>query len=210
MDPRVLEGTRAQLESWRAELDAGARRVGWKIAFNTPEMQERLGLSSSVVGYMTSNTLIGYGSRISLAGMTKPMIEPEIAIEVGPGGMAAALGAAMELVDMPAPPDDLERAIATNLFHRGVLFGGSRHGAPPPSEAIVLVNGADREQAMVEFDELSTLSLVADTLAAADESLEPGDLIIAGSLTPPIEVKPGDSVGIRLGELGFLQALFTQ
>jgi 2-keto-4-pentenoate hydratase len=210
MDPRVLAGTQAQLESWRAELSAGARRVGWKIAFNAPEVQQKAGLSSPVVGYMTSNTLVGYGARISLAGMANPLIEPEIAIEVGAGGMTAGLGAAIELVDMDTPVDDIEGVIARNVFHRAVLFAGSRAGAPPPEEAIVLVNGEERERAPVEFDEWSTLSLVTDTLAAGGESLEPGDQVIAGSLTAPVEVRPGDAVGVQLGMLGSIQAVFTE
>jgi 2-oxo-3-hexenedioate decarboxylase len=210
VDPRVLAGTQRQLENWRAELAGGAQRVGWKIAFNGEGVQQRVGIDSPVVGYMTSNTLLKYGARISVAGAANLLVEPEISIEIGPTLDPAALGAAIEIVDVDRPVDDLEAVVASNLFHRGVLFGGSRPGVRPPAEAVVLVNGEERERAEIRFDEWETVGVVSQTLAAAGETLQPGDQIIAGSLTTPIEVTAGDSVGVQIGPLGFLQALFVE
>ena len=209
MDPRVLAGTQRQLESWRAELEGGAQRVGWKIAFNAEGVQQRVGIDSPVVGYMTSSTVLKYGSRYSVAGARNLLVEPEISIEIGPTLEPAALGAAIEIVDVDQPVDDLESVVASNLFHRGVLFGGSRPGARPPAEAAVLVNGEERERAEIQFDEWEIVGVVSQTLGAAGETLQPGDQIIAGSLTTPVEVQPGDSVGVQVGPLGFLQALFV-
>ena len=210
MDPRVVAGTQRQLESWRAELAGGAQRVGWKIAFNGEGVQQRVGINAPVVGYMTSNTVLKYGARISMAGARNMLLEPEISIEIGPTLEPAALGAAAEIVDVDTPVDDLEAVVASNLFHRGVLFGGSRPGARPPAEAVALVNGEERERAEIQFDEWEIVGVVSQTLAAAGETLQPGDQIIAGSLTTPIEVAPGDSVGVQIGPLGFLQALFVE
>lgn len=210
MDPRVLAGTQRQLESWRAELAGGAERVGWKIAFNGEGVQQRVGINSPVVGYMTSNTLLRYGARYSVGAARNLLLEPEISIEIGPTLEPAALGAAIEIVDVDSPVDDLEAVVASNLFHRAVLFGGSRAGVRPPPEAAVLVNGAERERAPIQFDEWEVVGLVSDTLAAAGETLQPGDQIIAGSLTTPVEVRPGDSVGVQVGPLGFLQTLFVE
>jgi 2-keto-4-pentenoate hydratase len=210
MDPRVLAGTQRQLESWRAELAGGATRVGWKIAFNAEAVQQQVGITSPVVGYMTSNTLLKYGARIPVAGARNLLVEPEISIEIGATLEPAALGVAIEVVDVDSPVDDLEAVVASNLFHRGVLFGGSRPGARPPAEVAVLVNGEERERAEIQFDEWETVGVVDRTLAAAGETLQPGDQIIAGSLTTPVEVKAGDSVGVQVGPLGFIQALFVE
>lgn len=210
MDPRVLAGTQRQLESWRAELEAGATRVGWKIALNSEGVQQQVGIDGPVVGYMTSNTLLKYGARYSVRGAVNLLVEPEISIEIGPTLEPESLGAAIEIVDVDSPVDDLEGVIASNLFHRGVLFGGSRAGARPPAEVAVLVNGEEREREPIEFDEWEVVNTVSQTLAAGGETLQPGDQIIAGSLTTPIEVKAGDSVGVQIGPLGFLQALFIE
>jgi hypothetical protein len=145
-----------------------------------------------------------------VTGAANLLLEPEISIEIGPTLEPAALGAAIEIVDVNSPVDDLEGVVASNLFHRGVLFGGSRPGARPPGEAVVLVNGEERERAPIQFDEWETVGVVSQTLAAAGETLQPGDQIIAGSLTTPIEVEAGDSVGVQIGPLGFLQALFVE
>lgn len=209
MDPRVLAGTEKQLERWRAELADGAERLGWKVGLNTEEVQQKVGIDRPVVGYMTSKTLLKYGARYSTSGATNLRLEPEISIEVGPTLEPASLGAAIEIVDMDTPVDELEAVIASNIYHRGVLFGGQRAGARPPEEVTVLVNSEERERADIQFDEWETVTVVADTLAAAGETLQPGDVIIAGSLTPPIEVKAGDAVGVRIGPLGFLQAIFV-
>ena len=210
MDPRVLAGTQRQLESWRAELAGGAERVGWKIAFNAEGVQQRVGIDSPVVGYMTTNTLLRYGARYAVGAARNLLIEPEISIEIGPTLEPAALGAAIEIVDVDSPVDDLEAVVASNLFHRGVLFGGSRAGVRPPPEAAVLVNGEERERAEIQFDEWEVVDVVSQTLAAGGETLQPGDQIIAGSLTTPVEVRPGDSVGVQVGPLGFLQMLFVE
>ena len=56
LDPRVEAGLRRQLEAWRGVLGEGAQRLGWKIGFNDPKMQDKLGLTGSVIGFLTSAT----------------------------------------------------------------------------------------------------------------------------------------------------------
>ena len=80
-----MEATRRQLAHWRAALDSGAQRVGWKIGFNAPAIQEHLGLEHSAVGHITTATLVGATGTHSLAGAQNPLAEPEVAIHVGPG-----------------------------------------------------------------------------------------------------------------------------
>ncbi len=208
MDPQVIGATELQLERWRAELAGGAERVGWKIGFNGQAAQQQAGLSSPVVGYLTSATRLPYGAHLPLEGGTRVMVEPEVAIEVGEKLEAVALAAAIEVVDVDAPFTDLERIVEENVFHRGFLLGDFRPGYPPPRSAAVLVDGQDREREAVEsFDSAAIIALVVETLALAGEALLPGDKILAGALTPPVEVSPGDRVGIQLDNLGMVQLL---
>ena len=198
-----------QLDLWRSALAAGAERVGWKIGFNTDAAQQQAGIIEPVVGNLTSATTIKYGAHMSLAGYTRAMVEPEVAIEVGDDGEAVALAAAVEVVDVNAPFSDLEAIVAGNIFHRAALLGDFRPNYPAPRTAAVLVNGQYTEQAdVMGFDSTDTISLVASTLAEAGERLEPGDKIIAGSLTPPVAVSPGDIVGVQLDNLGTVQLIF--
>lgn len=198
-----------QLDLWRSALAGGAERVGWKIGFNTDAAQQQAAIVEPVVGYLTSATTIKYGAHVSLAGFSRPMVEPEVAIEVGDDGDAVALAAAIEVVDVNAPFSDVEGIVAGNIFHRAALLGDFRPNYPPPRTAVVLVNGHPSQEAAVEdFDSTDTISLVASALAEAGERLEPGDKIIAGSLTPPVEVSPGDIVGVQLDNLGMVQLIF--
>jgi 2-keto-4-pentenoate hydratase len=214
LDPRVKSGLERQLEEWRRLLGGGAERLGWKIGFNAPKAQEALGLSEPVIGFLTSATAIEAGGSHSLAGARRPLVEAEVAIElrrdVGPGAevdeaLAAieSLGPAIELIDMPGPPDDLEQALAGNVFHRAVVFGPHRQDAAVGGiVAAIAVSGEERESAPAEVDLAETIRLVADLLAACGERLVAGDRIIAGTITPPVPVSAGDHVHVELGPLG--------
>lgn len=209
MDPRVMIATQVQLDLWRSALASGARRIGWKLGFNTPAAQEEAGIESPVIGFLTSATSVPYGSHVPLDGTTKPMVEPEVAIEVGETGTAVALAAAIELVDVTAPFSDLEAVVAGNIFHRAVLLGDFRPNYPPPRKAAVLVDGQERESTdSVELDPDEVIAFVSRELAEVGETVLPGDKIIAGSLTPPVAVEPGDRVGVQMDNLGMIQLFF--
>ena len=133
-DAQLDDAYQRQLSHWRAGLDSGAHRIGWKVGLNPPEVQEKLGLSSPVVGHLTSATLLGADGAHSLAGAQAPKAEPEIVIEIGPDKTIAGLGPAIELVDIPAlpsGPDDVPEVVATNIFHRGVAIGSSADADSP-------------------------------------------------------------------------------
>ncbi len=210
MDPRVTIAMQVQLDLWHSALAAGAERIGWKIGFTTPASQQEAGIESPVIGFLTSATSVRYGSHLSLEGVTRAMVEPEVAIEVGELGDAVALAAAIEVVDVNAPFSDIEAVVAANIFHRAVLLGDFRPGYLPPRHVTVLVDGQDRERADVnDFDAEEVIAFVSRELAEVGETVKPGDKIIAGSLTPPVEISPGDRVGVSLDNLGMVQLFFT-
>jgi len=205
------EAYQQQLGHWRATLHSGAARVGWKIGLNVPAVQEKLGIDRSVIGHLTTATLVGADGAHSLAGAEKPMAEPEIAIEVGPDGTIAGLAPAIEVADIDRPLEDVGEIVATNIFHRAVTIGPS---VPFPSaegiEAVLTVNGEQVGSGDAGATDLEAIvTLVDETLRGAGESLQAGDRIIAGSLTAPAPVKPGDQVAVELGLLGRLEVSFT-
>jgi 2-keto-4-pentenoate hydratase len=218
-DPRAAAAIRVQLEDWRKKLATGAERVGWKIGLNIPEVQERLGLREPVIGHLTSATRIE--SEYRGADADDLRAEPEVVLEVGrdvPGDVdeetareaIAGYGAAIELVDTGRPPADLEGIVAGNVFHRGFVLGPSHPALPTEGvEAVVTVNGEERGRADAPDDFAEVVMLVARLLEAVDERLAAGDRIIAGSLTPPEEVGPGDHVAVDLGRLGRVEVAVT-
>ena len=202
-DPRVVAALERQLESWRAALEGGAERVGWKIGLNIPEVQERLGLEEPVIGHLTSETRLEPGGTYSAEGAEALRLEPEIAIEVGPDQSIAAAAPAIELVDVGRPPGGLDGIVAENVFHRAFAIGEASAGAPAESvTATVAVNGEQRASAEAADDLTRVVDLVARLLHAAGERHEPGDRIIAGSLTPQVPDEPDDEVAVEVSGLG--------
>ena len=216
----MRRGMESQLACWRATLARGATRVGWKTGINAPAVQRALGIDDVVLGHLTSATTLPADTSHSLAGGTRIGMEAEIAVHVGadlPGGATpeqaraavTGLGAAIELVDIDRPFDDLEAIVAGNVFHRAVSFGTA--SPPPPGPwldgvtARIVRNGAESETidaAAVAGDLTMIVRFVADTLAACGERLRAGDRIIAGSLGRLVFVEPGDVVIADLGRLG--------
>ena len=222
-DDRVLRGTRTLLERWRADLVAGAARVGWKIGLNEPAVQRHLGLDGCVVGYLAPAAVLVSGASHSLAGGTRIMVEPEVVIAIGadvPAGATrgvatsaiAGLGAALEIVDLTGPFDNLEQMIAGNLFHRASVLGRTRAGPSLDGvEARLLQRDRVVHRAVVAevLDLAAIVRLVADTLAAFGETLRAGDRIISGSVTRQLAGAPGDVASADLGSLGAVEVRFS-
>jgi 2-keto-4-pentenoate hydratase len=203
-DPRVVASLREQLEDWRRAIEGGAARVGWKIGLNVPEIQQRLGLREPVIGHLTSASRIEPGGGYSAGDAAGLKAEPEIALFVGEDGdSVASVAPAIEIVDVGRPPAELESIVAANVFHRAFVLGEPR---PPTDlagvEAAISVNGERRDSAPAPEGFGDVVEVVARLLAAAGERLEPGDTIIAGSLTTPVDIAPGDEVSLELGALG--------
>jgi 2-keto-4-pentenoate hydratase len=210
---KVAAGMRAQLGRRDAELVAGAGSVGWKMGLTVPAVQERLGLSGPVAGFLTTGTQVAPGAEISLAGYTAAMVEPEVAIHLGEGGAVAGLGPAIEVVDINLPFEDVEAILSGNVFHRAVVLGPVAEGATVDGvTARVVRNGeacASAEAAPVVGDPADVARFVADWVAPYGAELRVDEVIIAGSITPPEPVAPGDDVTVDLGPLGSLAISFT-
>jgi len=210
--PLIRKGMPAQLAKRRARIAAGERPLGWKLGLGAPATMQRVGIEAPLIGYLMQRALLLSGSTASLAGWRKPLAEPEIAVRMLrdlPGGTTAdaALAAikdifpAIELVDFdPVPtPDNLDAVLEGDIFQRHVVlcgntrFGGSTAGLT----SRVFHRGA--ETAVSTDPEALTGKLpdivahVANLLAAFGEKLAAGDVIIAGSITPPIAIEADET-----------------
>jgi 2-oxo-3-hexenedioate decarboxylase len=208
------------MASWRAELQGGAKRVGWKIGMNLPEVQETLGIREPVIGYLTTATLIESGGQFSGRNTGNLVAEAEVALEIGrdvPGDVSeedardaiAGLAPAIELVDPASERQDVQMIVAGNVFHRGVVLGESRSAFPAEGvKATIEVNGEERAAADAPDDFAEVVEVTARLLAAAGEKLRAGDRIISGSVTMSA-VAQGDAVTVDLGPLGSLDVRIT-
>lgn len=216
-DPRIKSGMQQQLH-WRRELmAAGKKPLGWKLAFGGPAAMERLRIRAPLVGFLMADAVVASGSTISFAGWKKPAAEPELAVYLGKdlapgadrqtiGNAIKGLGAAIELADVDHPSDDVEGTLARNIYQRHVILSGceTKHagGFLSGLNARVFRNGAEMANTS-DFEALTgevitNVGHVANLLAQLGETLRAGQIIIAGSITPPIWVQPGESIGFHL------------
>ncbi len=207
----------AQLKLRQDRLDAGEKPLGWKVGFGAPGAMERLGIDAPLIGFLTDGALLRSDVTLSFAGWTKPAAEPEIAVYMGKDVMEASdrettraaiasVGPAIELADVNFPPGDVEAILARNIYNRHVVLG-----RPDASRAGGVLDGLvghlyrnGREAAATTDPQALTGDLVdivrhvANLLAALGERLRAGEVIITGSIVPPLWIESDEEIRFTL------------
>jgi len=229
-DPRIARGMPLQLAKRRARIAAGEKPLGWKVGLGAPVAMERLGLKAPVVGFLMQRALLLSGSTVSFDGWTKPMAEAEICVrmarDLGAGATAdTALAAvkeilpAIELADLdPAPtPDNLDAVLEGNIYQRHVVLCGNTRPGGSIAGLTSRVTRRGAEFARSTDPQALTGKLadivahVADTLAAYGEKLAGGDVILTGSITPPIFLEADETeFAHALDPIGEVSVNFTK
>ncbi len=227
-DPRIARGMAAQFELRAQRLGAGEKLIGWKAGFGAPTPLAKLKLEACLAGFMTDKGRLASGSTVSLDGWSKAAAEPEIAIYLGSdvaGGAdaataraaIAAIGPAIELVDLRPPLGDVEAILSANIFHRHVIFGevdSSRAGADVAGLTARVVRNGSEAANTSEVEALTgplvaIVQRIADTVAGMGETLRKGEVIIAGSLLAPIFLNANDrELSYALDPIGSVSIAF--
>ena len=214
LDPRIARGTARMLALRDQTIAEGAEPLGWKAGFGAPAALAKFDIDRPLVGFLTRDRLLPSGATVSVTDWTSPMFEAEIAAhlsaDIGPGASPgealAAVGGwsvAIELADVTPPPDDIEEILAGNIFHRHVLLGPVVDTLPSPLSFSVLKNGKE-VAATVDPEALTgelgfVLASMADTLAACGAGPRAGDIVITGSVVPPLAVDSGTTWLVQAG-----------
>lgn len=228
--PLIAKGMPVQLSARRAHIEAGETPLGWKVGLGAPSAMQKLGIAAPVVGYLMQNGLMRSGARLSLDGYLRPVAEAEIAVrmarDLGAGASAqdalaaiASIEPAIELADFdPVPtPDNLDAVVGGNIYHRHVVLGDARR-AGGGLDGIVSrlvrrgleANRTDDPQALTG-KLLDIVAHVAGTLAAFGERLSAGDVIITGSITPPLMLEADETELVHaLDPIGEVRVAFAR
>ena len=176
---RVRLALEAQLRSWRAALDSGAARVGWKVGLNVTEVEE-VKSSEPVFGHLTSATRLEPGGVFHACGVRALRAEAEVAVEIGrdlragdglEAVRAAVAGFALALESSTS--SHRSRAsrgvVADNVYHRAFVLGPTQTVAPGTRLAATLrVNGEVLDSSATTEDfAAKLLQRVAMTLCRA-------------------------------------------
>src|SRR5262249_45154286 len=202
----------AQLAKRRARIAAGEKPIGWKVGLGAPATMQKMGLTAPIVGFLMQHAQIASGGTASLKGYIKPVAEPEICVrlardlQAGTSANQAAAAVkeifpAIELADLdPAPsPDNLDAVLEGDIFQRHVILCSNTRPGISTSGLTSRVFRRGSETNVTSDPEALTGKLpdivahVANTLAAFGDSLSAGDVIITGSITPPLMIEPDET-----------------
>jgi 2-keto-4-pentenoate hydratase len=210
--PLIKKGMTAQLASRRTRIAAGEKPLGWKVGMGAPASMQKLGLQAPLVGFLMQKALLASGSTASLKGYVNPVAEPEICVrmasDLGAGASNDAVMAAIKEImpaieiadlDIPPSPDNLDTVLAGDIYQRHVVLGANARAGSSVAGLTSRVIRRDAEVARSTDPEALTGKLVdivahvASTLAAFGEKLSAGDIIITGSITPPLMIEPDET-----------------
>ena len=210
--PLIKKGMTAQLAKRRARIAGGEKPLGWKVGLGAPATMQKMGLTAPIVGFLMQRAQIASGGSASLKGYVKPVAEPEICVRMarnlqhGASTDEAAAAVkemfpAIELADLDPVPasDNLDAVLEGDIFQRHVILCSNTRPGLSTSGLTSRVFRCGVETSVTSDPEALTGKLpdivahVANTLAAFGETLAAGDVIITGSITPPLMIGPDET-----------------
>lgn len=225
----TLEDAYAVQRTNRAARQArGHRLVGRKIGLTSTAMQEQLGIADPDFGYLTEDLVLRSGATVARRKLIAPLVEAEIAFELGGpvGGpdvsaadvmaATAALAPALEIVDSRISDwrIDVFDTVADNASCARAVIGAF---SPPDgldlaalTAELSLVPCRDRRTETVSGVGSAVLGHPAEAVAwlaralhrYGGEALRAGDIVLSGAMARALPVEAGDRVEAHMGGLG--------
>jgi len=144
-----------------------------------------------------------------------------------PGGVTAKAAAAaikeimpaIELADLdPLPaPDNLDKVLEGDVYQRCVLLGASTRvgGSTEGLTSRLIRRGAEMARSTdpeaLTGKLIDVVAHVANGLAAFGEKLSAGDIIITGSITPPVIIEPDETeIAHAIDPIGEVSVRFSR
>ena len=225
-----------QREWIRLQRAEGRQVIGHKIGLTSRAMQIASQISEPDYGTLMDTMLLRDGSEVEAARFIVPRFEVEFAFVLarplkGPGvTLFDVLNAtdyvvpALELIDArieqfdrttQAPRKVLD-TIADNAASAGIVLGG-RPMRPDAVDwrwagALLFKNGVIEESglgAAVLNHPANGVAWLANKLAAHDEGLAAGEIVLGGSFTRPVACAAGDTFHADYGPLGSISVRFA-
>ena len=210
-------------------LAAGEKVIGKKIGVTSQAVMDMLGVDQPDFGWLTDGMVYGEGEAIPMSRLIQPKAEGEIAFVLkktlkGPGISVADVLAAtdgvmacFEIVDSRIQDwkIKIQDTVADNASC-GVFVLGDRLvdvrdvdlttcGMVLEKNGEIVATGAG---AAAMGHPANAVAWLANTLGRLGIPLKAGDIILSGSQSPLVPVKPGDSLYASVGGLGSTSVRF--
>ena len=204
----------------------GGRVVGVKLGLTSKVKRDALGIREPVYGRITADMLVSSGQPITVADLIHPRAEPELALVVGrpipPGASVATVLAAIDAVypaievadSRYAEPFRLVDSVADNAGAARVVLGDRPR---KPTELVDLhvlgcvfgfPGGFDTAAGGAAMGHpAAALAWLVGALAARDDRLEPGTVVLTGGLTAAVPLRAGDRITAEFDGLDPVEVL---
>jgi 2-oxo-3-hexenedioate decarboxylase len=204
-------------------LKRGSGIIGPKMGLTSRAKMQQMNVEEPIYGYIFEDMLVPNSGHISMEKLIHPKVEAEIAFLLGkdiegPGVTGEQVLAAtdyfipaLEIIDSRYENFSftLPDVIADNASSSRVVFG-EKVKKPEDlklesTEVSLMINGEIKEHgtgAAVVGHPANSAAMLADMLARKKQKLKAGSIILTGSITGAVMLKPGDSVSAQVEGLG--------
>ncbi len=218
-------------ENIQVRLDTGEEMNGYKVGFTNIPVRDKMGLPDSTYGYLLDTMVLESGGEFQMNELIAPKIECEICFKLkaplsGKGLTTGDVLAATEAVraafeicdarikDWKCPYADF---FADNGFSARIILGGKGWVSPDEvdllNEEVVLTrNGVELARGFGKDamgHPANAVSWLAGKLADRGKSLNAGDLVMTGTLTPILAIEAPAVYKAEFSSLGVVEKKFV-
>ena len=211
-----------------ARIAKGAKIVGRKIGLTSRAMQLASQMTEPDYGVILDDALFKDGARIPAGTFIKPRLETELAFVMATDLKGAGcqmhdvlrateyVTPALEIIDYRTEvPRAITDTIADNAAYGAIVLGG-RIFRPFDVDlrwipATLSKNGVIEEtgvSAAIMGHPAAGIAWLVNKLAALDDGLRAGDIVLGGSFTRPVDIAGGDVIFADYGDLGAIGVSF--
>jgi 2-keto-4-pentenoate hydratase len=211
-------------------VKAGEKVAGFKIGFTNLAVRDKMGLPDSTYGYLLDSMVLKNGVKVAMKDLIAPKLECEICMKLKSGlkgkGLTAedvlkateGVSASFEICDArikdwKCPYPDF---FADNGFSARIVLKGDWRPANTfdfLNEKVVLTQAgkelAQGNGALAMGHPAKAVAWLAGKLADRDKGLEPGQIIMTGTLTPILPVEKGATYTAKFSTLGDVTVTFV-
>ncbi len=233
----TIDDAYAVQAAWRQlRLDRGEQLVGHKIGLTSKAMQQAMRIDTPDSGFLTDAMVFPPDSILAAGDFCDPKVEVELAFRLATdlAGADVTVDQVLDATEYVVPAVELIAArsfrtdpdsgrtrtvvdtIADNAANAGIVTGGQAVG---PREidlrwvaALAYRNGVVTETgvaAAVLDHPARGIAWLARRYSEHGLGLEAGHIILAGSFTRPIDIRPGDEFRFDFGPLGAFELGFS-
>jgi len=225
----TLDDAYAIQETWVArQVAVGLRPVGYKLGLHSEASQRALGTDRPIYGVLFADSALASGASLRLDQLIAPRVEVELAFVLGEAldssctreqALAAIAHAApaLEIIDnrvLAQDPQSGARRNARDLVAENSAASHhlvSQHRFDPRAVDMAAIEvtftTSDGHSEGGRFDKVfgspeMALVELARELGRRGKSLEPGDLVLCGSVIAAFALRPGMTLTADYGSLG--------